>query len=121
MSLIRSGMQSLAADFRRINGETVTYSQGGADYEITAVRGGSEFDDVASDMDARITTKTMDWIVYTDDLPSCIQQPERGHTITTSTGEVFEAYPGPSGHTWRWLNSHRTGYRIHTVLRHDSQ
>lgn len=119
MSVLQAGFETLLDTMIAQNGEPIVYRRGDLNADIQAVRGESEFDRLESDGESRTLMKSVDWIMRLSDLDfgSGPVEPERGDTITTADGQVFDLMPGRSENSWRWLNSYRTGYRIHTMQR----
>lgn len=101
-------------------GEPIIYRRGSAEVEIEcAVRGESRFEEVVGDGETTTLIKSVDWLVKPEDLVICgdLAEPMKGDQVITADGEVFDLMPGMSESPWRWLNSYKTRYRIHTVKR----
>lgn len=118
---------ALAAGFAAIEtvaAETVSYFRG-SNYElsdISAVRGQSEFEEVAID-ESRVLVRTVDFLIRKEllvDGSDNVFEPSRGDYIITADGEEYEVIAGGSNHSWRWSDSRKTHLRIHTVRRVES-
>ncbi|MEO1525790.1 MAG: hypothetical protein AAFX06_10150 [Planctomycetota bacterium] len=119
MPLLQDAFSQLRDTFRTANGEPVTYQFGTLSISIaSAVRGQSVFDESANEADGRNLAKSVDWIIYSDELQvaGIFQEPHVGAKITDSDGVIYQVAPGLSESGWRWLNSYKTGVRIHTVV-----
>ncbi|MDM4014970.1 hypothetical protein [Roseiconus lacunae] len=103
-------------------GEPVVYRFGSISITIKdAVRGESRFDLIRSDGGAYTETRTIDWIVRCDVMaePNSgeLIEPSVGAEFTDASGSVYEVIPGLSPTGWRWSDTRRNAYRIHTMLR----
>lgn len=121
MSLIDDALNLHADLINEAAGEWVSYIIGDTEiHDLVAVRGRSEFEEFASESDARILSRMVDWIVRADEMVDANGTrviPERGAQIETGDGQVFEVLPGPDGNHWRWSEARQYQYRIHTVRR----
>lgn len=120
MNLLQEALQIHADRLDESAGESVSYFRGSTELKNrTAIRGESNFEEMASEMDARTRTRTMDWLIRPSQLSSSGSrfEPARGDRIVTPSGETFEVYPGPDNQHWRWSDARQTFFRIHTVRR----
>ncbi|WP_436715817.1 hypothetical protein U8335_26690 [Roseiconus lacunae] len=125
MSLIDDALSLHAATLESAAGEPVTYQFGALTIAIEhAVRGQSQFDAVQSDGESYTEVRTVDWIVRSALMidPETQQKVEPcvGATITDSSGAIYDVVPSLNPTGWRWSNSHRVSYRIHTTSRQSS-
>lgn len=101
-------------------GETITVRRGVESIEITgAVRGRSDFDNSASDGETRVEIKSVDWIIDPHQYIFGGKQvePINADQIIAADGEKYDTMPGLQGNRWRWSDSRKTRYRIHTLRR----
>ena len=120
MSLMSKSLRAHASRLEKSAGECVTYTRGADEISnITAVRGESQFDEFPSEMEARIQSKSLDWLIRPSllSLNGSVVTPERGDLITTADGSKYEVMPGPDQETWQYAGQHETFFRIHTVKR----
>lgn len=125
MPILQDAFKTLRTKMKVLQGEPITYVFGDLSIEVAnAVRGQTTFEDMDADGETRTETKSVDWIIYRDDLVDPVSkvfiEPERGATITDSNGDTYDIVPGSNQSGWRWLNSYKTGYRCYTARRSSS-
>lgn len=120
MSFFRPGTEWHAAGSEFAAGECVTYVRGTDEISgVIAVRGQSQFDEFPSDMDARVQSRSLDWLIRPEslELDGSRIEPRRGDLITTASGDKYEVMPGPDETAWLYSGQFQTFFRIHTVKR----
>ena len=131
MNLMQRGLKVHAAALIATAGETISYSRDGSfRIFIKAVVGQTVIEDVTSDGETRIETKTVDFLITPAEFKKAIfspsardLEPQRGDRIRRQDEaafpyyEEFDVVPGASGKVWEWSDGHRTHYRIHSVRR----
>ena len=100
-------------------GSTCTYIQ--SRYRILNVRcvlGSSDGAEMVNDYDGYTELKVVDFLLNPDDMVLGGEKiiPRRGDQIEYN-GEVFDILPGNNSTMWRWSDSRKTWYRVHTDFR----
>ncbi|MEM9589493.1 MAG: hypothetical protein AAGA03_19580 [Planctomycetota bacterium] len=118
MSAFNDALSATFDTVMDVAGEAVVYQRGQQTVELVAVRGETEFEELASDGEAHVQVKSIDWLIRPQDLQldEVATEPSRGDRIVVD-GEQYDLMPGSSNQHWRWSDSRRTFYRIHTVRR----
>jgi hypothetical protein len=119
MSFLSSSLQWHAEAATFATSEIVTYVRGSSSTSVKASRGQSQFDEFPSDMDARVLSRSMDFLIRPGELylDGSAVTPQRGDQIKTVAGETYDVQPGPDETHWRYSDQHKTFFRIHTVQR----
>lgn len=120
MSLLSDALTAHASRLNESAGETVTYVRGSTQIKnVTAVRGQTRFEEVSSEMEALVQTKSFDWLIR----PACLDasgtllEPQRGDQIITTNGDLYEVFPGADDKHWQYTDAHESMFRVHTVKR----
>ena len=87
----------------------VKYVRGNDELEISASQGRTNFR-IEDSYGQLIRYQSCDFLISAALLPF---EPEAGDQIILN-GDVFEVMAPASEPCWRWINPHRTTYRIHT-------
>ena len=120
MSLLSEGLSIHASRLHEAAGELVTYRRGADTVtDLEAVRGQTRFEELPSEMDATIQTRTADWLIEPSNLilGGVAVKPSRGDQVITSGGDVFDVFPGADDKHWRYADQFETHFRIHSVKR----
>ncbi len=114
--LIANGASWLADQRKAHLSKEIDYVTGATTITVLATIGKTEFE-VVGEGGVLERTESRDFLVATADLTSA---PARGDQIRETVGStvfVFEVMaPVQSAPPWRWADSQRTAYRIHTRL-----
>lgn len=99
---------------------TVTYSRAGITVSVLGTKGKTEAE-LSTENDLLIDASIQDWLIDAEDLVlnGVAVQPADGDTIAETVGTSTVTWevrsPGDPEPTWRWADSFRRTYRIHTV------
>ena len=120
MSLLSDALAIHADRLHESAGEFVTYVRGSTTWaNVEATRGQTRFEEMPSEMEAVIQSRTADWLIQPSQLMSGSTQvyPERGDKILDTGGSVYDVLPGADDKHWRYTDQHQTFFRIHAVKR----
>ncbi|MEM6468275.1 MAG: hypothetical protein AAF802_01815 [Planctomycetota bacterium] len=118
MPALKNAFAKLRDTMAAVNGEPITYKFGDLEISVPdARRGRSNF--IAESGDGSETeVRLIDWIISRGkliDAQGVLQEPSIGATITDWDGCVYVVVPGQDPTGWRWTDSYRTSFRIHTI------
>lgn len=99
----------------QVKGEGVSYFRDVTPLEITAIRGGTQWDTEQPESGITIEERSVDFLISTSELSLT---PQRGDSITDENGVTYRVMPfGPDNQLWRWHDPGRTVKRIFTKER----
>ena len=127
VSPLSSAISAAMAQTRPARGEAITYSATRdavlIEIDIThAIRAATNWTADETSQGARVGEKSVDWLIDASELVDADDvefEPERGDTITDSSGSVYRVMPfGPQSQLWQWHDrTSETTVRVHTKER----
>lgn len=114
MSAFRTAIAAARATVQAVAGVAVTYTRGASVVALTATPGRTQFELDNGD-GVILNIESRDYLIDPADLviAGTASAPASGDRITEGD-RVYEVMPFGREPAWRWSDTHRTRYRVHT-------